>query len=165
MAQGFGNRLKDARHHLGYTQEQLAVITNISLGSIRRYEQECRDPTAEYLLTLAEALDVTPEFLLKGANEMNIYTAAIEFELCQIRSFDQLQQIKATELNSTILSHLELGEKLVTNIHTAWMKYGLFDKSCTRAYVKDIIVKYCQNRQLFRDRFGLKDGTLRNNIA
>lgn len=162
MDKDFASRLKKTRMLQGYTQEQLAEITQISLTSIQRYEQQGEYPNSEYLLTLAEALDVTAEFLLKGTNKMKIYTSAIAAELKQIRSFYQLKQIKDTELNSTILSHLELSEDLVTEIQEEWMRNQLFTGSCYRSFVKDIILKYCQNRKQFRELFKLEDGTLKN---
>lgn len=96
---------------------------------------------------------------------MNIYTAEIASELKQIKSFDQLQAIKKMELNSTILSHLELSEDLVTEIRAEWQRNNLFEGSCYRNYTKEIILKYCQNRKLFRDLFKLSDGALINTVG
>lgn len=162
MENDFASRLKNIRKRRGYTQEQLAKITQISLKSIRRYEQKGKCPNAEYLLTLAEALDVTAEFLLKGSDQMNIYTSAIKAELRQISKFEQLKRIKSMDLNNTILSHLELTESLVTDIREEWIQNQLFEKTCYRNFVKEIIIKYCQNRKYFRDLFKLEDGTLKN---
>lgn len=160
----FASRLKSVRKHQGYTQEQLAKITQISVGSIRRYEQGKKGevPNCEYLLMLAEALDTTPEYLLRGENSMNNYTSAIKAELLQIREFAQLQQIKNTPLNATILSHLELSESLVADLREAWMSNKLFETSCYRNYVREIVLRYCQNRKHFRELFGLRDGMLIN---
>lgn len=85
MNSDFASRLKKIRKDREYTQQQLAQITDIPLENIRRWEQSRKNelPNALYLLTLAEALDITAEYLLKGTNEMNIYTSAIKAELIQ----------------------------------------------------------------------------------
>ena len=72
----FANRLKELRNIRNYTQEVLGKITNISVQSIRRYEQGKlnEEPSAYNLLQLAKALDVTPEYLLIGDNNMSSYT-------------------------------------------------------------------------------------------
>ena len=31
---------------------------------------------------------------------------------------------------------------------------------CTRSYVREIILRYCQNRTFFRTKFNIKDGNL-----
>ena len=72
----FADRLKELRNIRNYTQEELGKITNISVQSIRRYEQGRlnEEPSAYNLLQLAKALDVTPEYLLIGDNNMTSYT-------------------------------------------------------------------------------------------
>ena len=106
----FADRLKELRNIRNYTQEELGKITNISVQSIRRYEQGRlnEEQSAYNLLQLAKALDVTPEYLLIGDNNMTSYTEAIKRELKQLNDYGQISEIKETELNSTILSHLEM---------------------------------------------------------
>ena len=155
----FADRLKELRNIRNYTQEELGKITNISVQSIRRYEQGRlnEEPSAYNLLQLAKALDVTPEYLLIGDNNMTSYTEAI----------------KETELNSTILSHLEMSNDLVDAVKTDWNAKGIFkriekeedkqivvDSYCTRPYVQDVILRYCQNRSIFKTKFAIIDGML-----
>lgn len=71
-------------------------------------------------LQLAKALDVTPEYLLIGDNNMTSYTEAIKRELKQLNDYGQISEIKETELNSTILSHLEMSNDLVDAVKTDW---------------------------------------------
>ena len=161
----FANRLQAVRKKRGYTQEQLAVITGISIGSIRRYEQNRNNeyPNAVYLLDLAEALDVTPEYLLNGEEKMNNYTNAIKAELKQIKTLEEVKEIKDRNLNSKILSHLELSEELVTEIRQVWTDKKFFNDSyCTRNYVREVILRYCQNRFEFKSKFELEDGMILN---
>ena len=50
---------------------------------------------------------------------MNTYTKAIKKELLQLTKFSQIEQIKHQELNSAILSHLEMSEDLVNEVTSA----------------------------------------------
>ena len=158
----FADRLKELRNIRNYTQEELGKITNISVQSIRRYEQG-----------RLKALDVTPEYLLIGDNNMTSYTEAIKRELKQLNDYGQISEIKETELNSTILSHLEMSNDLVDAVKTDWNEKGIFkriekeedkqivvDSYCTRPYVQDVILRYCQNRSIFKTKFAIIDGML-----
>lgn len=171
----FANRLKELRNIRNYTQEVLGKITNISVQSIRRYEQGKlnEEPSAYNLLQLAKALDVTPEYLLIGDNNMSSYTDAIKRELKQLHDYELISEIKDTDLNSTILAHLEMSNELVDDIKKDWDKKGIFkrieetdgvktevDSYCTRPYVQDVILRYCQNRSIFKAKFGIQDGML-----
>lgn len=173
--ESFAARLKRIRNERGYTQEQLARITLISVQTIRNYEQGHNEPISSYLLDLAQALDITPEYLLKESMNMKTYTNAIKTELSQINNFEQLVEIKHENLNATVLPHLELSEELVSDIKDAWEEKNLFVQSktfndkilleksyCTRNYVREIILRYCQNRVKFKKKFFIKDGMIIN---
>ena len=123
--------------------------------------------------TVRQALDVTPEYLLIGDNNMTSYTEAIKRELKQLNDYGQISEIKETELNSTILSHLEMSNDLVDAVKTDWNAKGIFkriekeedkqivvDSYCTRPYVQDVILRYCQNRSIFKTKFAIIDGML-----
>ena len=138
----FADRLKELRNIRNYTQEELGKITNISVQSIRRYEQGRlnEEPRAYNLLQLAKALDVTPEYLLIGDNNMTSYTEAIKRELKQLNDYGQISEIKETELNSTILSHLEMSNDLVDAVKTDWNAKGIF-KRIEKEEDKQIVVE------------------------
>lgn len=162
----FSQRLKELRSEHHYTQEQLANIAKISLKSVQRYEQGkgIKKPNVEYLLALAEVLDVTPEYLLKGEENMDSYNEAIKNELGHLESFSQVKEIHDKELNAVVLAHLKLTDSLVTSVRDSWQAKKLFQGSyCTRPYVQDVIVRYCQNRSDFREKFSLGDGYLQPN--
>lgn len=175
MKSTFAERLKQERSRRRYTQQQLASITQISVQTIRNYEQGVCEPISLYLLELAKALDVTPEFLLIGDNNMNSYSAAIKTELMQLNDFKSISEIKDSELNSTILSHLEMSEELVSDITEDWNGKSIFKRTkifdekstevysyCTRKYVQDVILKYCQNRSIYKEKFKIQDGMILN---
>ena len=89
---------------------------------------------------------------------MTSYTEAIKRELKQLNDYGQISEIKETELNSTILSHLEMSNDLVDAVKTDWNAKGIFkriekeedkqivvDSYCTRPYVQDVILRFCNN--------------------
>lgn len=167
----FAERIKQVRQDRKYTQQQLAEIINVSVHTISNYEQGICEPSCVTLLELAKVLDVTPEFLLLGENNMNNYTNAIKAELMQLTDFDKIAEIKAQELNSTILSHLEMSDELVETIKNQWNMTAIFkrkkdgvveDSYCTRNYVQEVIIRYCQNHTMFKERFDINDGMLLN---
>lgn len=158
----FADRLKQTRNDRHYTQAQLAVLVDVATKTISNYEQGISEPITRHLLEIAKVLDVTPEYLLLGDNNMNTYTEAIKKELLQLTQFSQIEQIKHQELNAAILSHLEMSEELVNEVTSAWNRSGIFapDSYCTRSYVQDVILRYCQNRIKFKELFQLQDGML-----
>lgn len=174
--ENFASRLKNIRQERGYTQEELAEIANVSVQTIRNYEQDRSQPVAEYLLILAETLDVTANYLLLGQEDMNKYTQAIEEELKQLDDFQKIKAIRDKELNARILPHLKLSEDLVTSIKESWEGKKLFlresvdddgqiiskESYATRNYVREIILRYCQNRKHFMGEFSLRDGMISN---
>lgn len=63
----FAERLKHARKAKGVTQEELAVMTGCSYPLLSSYERGIRcNPTACNLEAIAEALDVTMDWLWRG---------------------------------------------------------------------------------------------------
>lgn len=68
MPSPLGDKIRTRRTELGMSLEQLAKLTDSSKGYL--WELENRDkanPSADKLTRIAEALRITPEFLLAGA--------------------------------------------------------------------------------------------------
>ena len=61
-----GERINARRLERGWTQEQLAEKAGISKGFLSDLETGTRNVSAEYLLKIAQALNVTLDFLTKG---------------------------------------------------------------------------------------------------
>ena len=59
-----GDVLETARRARGMTQEQLADAAGVSQAALSRYEHDLREPEADVLPRLAQALGVTPALLL-----------------------------------------------------------------------------------------------------
>lgn len=167
----FAERIKKVRQDRKYTQQQIADMIKVSVHTIRNYEQGICEPGSATLLELAQVLDVTPEFLILGENYMNNYTNAIRAELMQLTDYNKIAEIKARELNAVVLSHLELSDDFIDSIKNKWNTAGVFkrekdgiveDSYCTRNYVQEVIIRYCQNRAFFKKRFHIEDGMLKN---
>ena len=67
-----GFRIKLARERLGWSQRDLAVKSNSSNASISRWENNARDITAQNIIALAIALEVSPNWLLTGDDYYNV---------------------------------------------------------------------------------------------
>jgi transcriptional regulator with XRE-family HTH domain len=64
-----GERIRQQRQKLDLTQERLATSAGISKGFLSDVETNTRNPSAEYLLRIANALGVTLDYLMKGGAE------------------------------------------------------------------------------------------------
>lgn len=59
-----GGKIKFYRKFIGWTQEQLAQKTGLSVMSIRRYESGDRMPNQSVIAKIAQALEIPPSLLL-----------------------------------------------------------------------------------------------------
>lgn len=59
-------RLKNARKDKKFSQQELARLSNVHYSNIGRYERGDAKPSAEVLNRLAQALDISPDFLING---------------------------------------------------------------------------------------------------
>jgi len=64
-----GSRIRALRERRRLTLEKLAELTSISRGFLSEVENNKRNPSAEYLLRIANALGASVDFLLRGATE------------------------------------------------------------------------------------------------
>lgn len=74
-----GERIRHQRQKLNLTQERLATVAGISKGFLSDVETNTRNPSAEYLLRIANALGVTLDYLMKGGDEPASPTKRIDF--------------------------------------------------------------------------------------
>lgn len=61
-----GDRIREVRENLGWTQERLATDAGISKGFLSDVENNKRSISAEYVLKIANALGASLEYLLRG---------------------------------------------------------------------------------------------------
>lgn len=66
--QGVGPRISATRAGRRMTQRQLAEAAAVSLSMVRKIEQGTRDPSDQVLLSISDALGVSPEHLTDGAS-------------------------------------------------------------------------------------------------
>ncbi len=149
---GFSRRLKAAR--VGkYTQRKLAEESKVGYRSIQRYESLEKNKnqsddelliSTSNLLRLSQALDVTPEWLLFGEEDMKIYMNKLESELKAL-SKEEIQFYHKQPLTDKVLSHLKLTDTFIDAVHQYWKKNTL---KCNlhKTYVQDTIIRYCHNR-------------------
>lgn len=62
----FGANVRNARHALGWTQEDLSEASGLAVVQISRIERGAREIRLTTLLRLLRALDADPEDLLNG---------------------------------------------------------------------------------------------------
>ena len=145
----FSIRLKNAREGI-YTQKELAEKSGVALKTIQRLENITKEknsnneqkPLASNLLLLSQALDVTPEYLLFGNENMNIYMEILEEELKQL-TVEEIRYYHRQKTTDKVLCHLRLTNSFVENIQHYWKENTM---SCYRPYVQDTIIRYCHNR-------------------
>jgi len=61
-----GDRIKDARDAMGWTQDQLAEKARISKSFLSDVENNNRGISAEYALKIADALAISLDYLMRG---------------------------------------------------------------------------------------------------
>ncbi len=94
----FSLKLRELRQEKGYTQKQISDKTGISRSVLSQYETGHSEPTASVIIKLADALEVTTDYLLERADELDNVTVqssapplpADELEL--LRLFRQMNQ-------------------------------------------------------------------------
>lgn len=64
-----GARIADCRESLGWTQKRLADAAGISVTFLSEVENDRRKPGSDVLLSLAEALGASIDYLLRGSAE------------------------------------------------------------------------------------------------
>lgn len=65
LAEIFGKRVREVRHELGWTQEQLAFEAGIKRAYLSEIESSKRNPTLDVVEKLAVALGVPPAQLMQ----------------------------------------------------------------------------------------------------
>lgn len=67
-----GYRISKARRYMNMNQKELALKANIPEGSLSRYENDIREPKAQALVQIADALKISTDYLLGLTDEMEI---------------------------------------------------------------------------------------------
>ena len=65
----FGERLKKARLEKGFSKSDLAREINVHYSQIGRYEEKGAQPAGDILARLANALEVSSDYLMNGTSD------------------------------------------------------------------------------------------------
>ena len=75
MCMNIGNRIKQKRKALGFNQTELAShAEGVTRSGIASWENTDKQPSSQYIVPLAKALQVSVEWLLTGADAMPLQT-------------------------------------------------------------------------------------------
>jgi transcriptional regulator with XRE-family HTH domain len=114
----FKDRLKAARVAKGFSQAELANKIEIHVTNISRYERGENKPTTEVLSKMADALDVTSDYLMSGSIDDKANIAISDKELLsQFKKVEALPNDKRTifkEVIDALLIKTELQLKFST---------------------------------------------------
>jgi len=86
-----GTRLKTARSKKGLSQTELAQAIGVHYTQIGRYEKKGAIPSAEVLARIANALEVSSDFLMNGTAEELASGQLSDKEL--LNQFKQIEQL------------------------------------------------------------------------
>ena len=75
---GVGKRIKELREKQGYKQSDLAEKTGIGRSSISAYEIELETPTYANLISIAQVLNATTDYLLGYESDRYIDLSGID---------------------------------------------------------------------------------------
>ncbi|WP_412778991.1 XRE family transcriptional regulator [Canicola haemoglobinophilus] len=64
-----GNRIREQRERLNLTRPELAKAVDVSLSALQGWEMNEREPQASMIITIANELGVTPNYLLTGEDD------------------------------------------------------------------------------------------------
>lgn len=114
-----GNRLKRAREALGLSLRDLEarIQAQVSAQAIGKYERDEMMPSSPVLLSLANALDVSPEFLL---SRREVALTGIDFRKSPHASSKEERAVEAAVLDQ-VERYLEL-EDLMPGLDQQWQR-------------------------------------------
>jgi transcriptional regulator with XRE-family HTH domain len=87
----FPNRLKQLRKQNNLSQSQLAKLVNLHYNHIGRYERGQSRPTSDALSRLAEALNVSTDYLIDGTEVEAAKASFNDREL--LKQFQDVEQL------------------------------------------------------------------------
>lgn len=111
-------RIKQARTQKGWTQSQLGARIGVAKTTVAGYEKE-RDPDAQTLGRLADALDVSADFLFQDEITRRAETSVSAEEL------QLLRQYRALDAHGRRIARLIIGEEAARVQQTAVLQPAL----------------------------------------
>ena len=105
----FGKRLKELRKANGYTIEEFAGLVGISKSSLGYYENTDRLPDVEVLARIADALNVSADYLIGRTN-----TAALKGKMKTVCELTGLSD-EAAEYLAFLVKNKDRGKLSIIN--------------------------------------------------
>lgn len=78
LFEGIGRRVRKRRIELGYTQEYLAELMNVSIQMISGTESGRKALKLENFIKLCEVLETNPDYLISGRDTTMVFTEELE---------------------------------------------------------------------------------------
>lgn len=97
----FGERLRELRKEKQLTTVQLGELLGIANSSISRYENDLREPKADFIELASEFFDVSSDYLLGKSNDRN---DSID---CDIRRIQRARDNMSTKDKEKMMKVLE----------------------------------------------------------
>ncbi len=112
----FKDRLKQERTRKKLSQNELASIVQVHVTNVSRYERGENKPTTEVLNKLAEALEVTTDYLMNGSTNQKADEANLDNELLslfkQVNTLPEEKKKMVKEFLAAFTLQADLKQKL-----------------------------------------------------
>ena len=119
----FGEKLKKARLVAGYTQEELASMLTISRAAVAKWESDRGMPDVSNLKALAEALNVSVDFLLDDGEPIDLSVTKKAIDLRKYGDQGKLSRLKKLGIKERIIREeypdRQIIRLTVTKIHNS----------------------------------------------
>ena len=120
-----GERIRARRTELGWTQEQLSTKVGISKGFLSDLENGKRKVSAENLMSIAQVLNLSLDFLMKGSDTPSVFKEIqIPSELSEFASREGLtfqQTLTLLRMRQQIVAHRSAGTRSGSDVFD-WRK-------------------------------------------
>lgn len=119
---GIGNRIKEARLNLGYTQEELANLLGVTKGAVANYEVETSHPKEPIMYKLFDALQVDANYLFQDEMGSNYPMKVSYSEMEHIKKYRSLDSHGKEMVDFTLLKEWERSTAEKTNVVPLYIK-------------------------------------------
>jgi transcriptional regulator with XRE-family HTH domain len=107
VLQNLGNRIKEERHKARLTQEQLAERVGCNESYIGAIERGYKNPSLEMIVNIANALNVTVDYLLADNVKLDQLDGLWDEALALLKDKDPEDIRFIISINRLILNHLD----------------------------------------------------------
>ena len=106
-----GDRIKQLRQEKKISQKDMSEMLGLKTSTYSNYENNYREPGAEIIIKIAEALDVTIPYLLYGTEDEGAYTNFQAFiDYCSTLGYSIETCVSNPDLNNVHYVRLDNGD-------------------------------------------------------